>query len=120
MGNIIFTMENYVLTLLLVVVSVLGYVQGENNCTYNAVSHRIYSTWIASDGCNFCSCTPSGVQCSHDDCFHIKSCQYGGRSFIEGEHFVEDCNSCVCTKHGPACTEMLCQDPNPPNIGKRN
>ncbi|XP_048754992.2 kielin/chordin-like protein isoform X2 [Ostrea edulis] len=93
-------------------------------CNFDGVSYSIGDTRIADDGCNLCTCTATGMECTKGDCTFPREltttttvpqtggCHYNGKTYWAGQSFraVDGCNTCYCSAHGGAlCTEMFCQ-----------
>lgn len=41
---------------------------GKRECHLNQNTYNVGATWTASDGCNLCSCTDTGVHCTNHHC----------------------------------------------------
>ena len=77
-------------------------------CEYNGKTYEVGKSFPSSDGCNTCSCDPSGqVACTLMAC--VKGCVHNGKTYKVGESYKKDCNSCVCEKSGQfTCTKKGC------------
>jgi len=89
-------------------------------CTYNGRIYPDRVSWLASDGCNECSCLDGHASCSLVACSDGGaagnfSCSYDGKSFLPGITFpsTDNCNVCECTWRwyhdvGPGPFEAAC------------
>jgi hypothetical protein len=80
----------------------------------DGTSVPVFSSY--SDGCNTCSCTPSGLSCTERACAP-GTCKYNGAVYKDGESFPagDGCNTCSCASKGGmesvACTKIACPTP---------
>jgi hypothetical protein len=88
-------------------------------CAYMNRIYRIGDSFRAEDGCNDCSCSYGGIQCTDKACYLPDAavapgtCQYAGMVYKSGDGFVadDDCNKCSCTETGVvACSRFPCGD----------
>lgn len=90
---------------------------GTAGCNYDGQHYNSGDNFPSSDGCNTCSCGPTGsVACTKRAC--IATCDYAGVTHNVGDTFPSDdgCNTCSCTSGGNvACTERACA----PNWNKK-
>lgn len=66
-------------------------------CEFNGSEFEIGEVFPAGDGCNSCSCTESGVQCTRQACFD------GG---IDGD--PQSCAPSNGCPEGPSCNAICC------------
>ncbi len=81
----------------------------DGKCRYNEKDYAQGSSFLASDGCNTCTCQQGGVSCTEKACVP-NSCAYAGKTYKAGESFPasDGCNSCTCNNGMPMCTLMVC------------
>lgn len=83
---------------------------GGTTCEYGGKTYQPGDSFPADDGCNTCSCSPSGgVGCTLMYC--SGGCDYQGEHYEPGESFTasDGCNTCTCEAGGSiSCTEMGC------------
>ncbi|XP_025094056.1 cysteine-rich motor neuron 1 protein-like [Pomacea canaliculata] len=82
-------------------------------------SVREGTAWVAPDGCNRCTCTQFGVECTTwMNCQHLGMlghpgdplCVYGTAHYTVGKTWTAEdgCNKCLCTARGMNCTAQAC------------
>lgn len=97
---------------------------GGQTCTYNGKVYPDRTSWLATDGCNECSCLGGHAGCSATSCDASAQagtwCSYDGKSYVFGDTFssTDGCNICECAWRwyhdvtpGPwevACTMIGC------------
>ncbi|WP_437964736.1 hypothetical protein WMF04_34390 [Sorangium sp. So ce260] len=83
----------------------------EVSCTYDGRDYAPGDSFPASDGCNTCTCDPSGsgeVGCTEIACH---GCEQDGIGHAVGASFPsgDGCNTCTCNADGDiVCTEIAC------------
>jgi hypothetical protein len=81
-------------------------------CSFEGEPLALGQSVPASDGCNTCSCTSSGLACTEIACGPAPhSCSYDGETYLEGATFPkgDGCNQCSCASDGQVeCTEEGC------------
>lgn len=84
---------------------------GDGECIYAGDRHAPGAQFLASDGCNTCTCQENGaVVCGAQPC--VAQCLHDGRSYRVGDTFYDAlrCNRCSCTTSGTVCTERACNE----------
>lgn len=79
------------------------------SCEFLNNTYADGSEFLASDGCNICSCTAGVVTCAQTEC--IAHCIEGTRVLEVGQRFPADagCNECTCVAAGElSCTHRAC------------
>lgn len=74
------------------------------NCSYNEAGHATGDTFLATDGCNQCTCERFGVSCTTISCV---PCTHEGKSYGNGEYYfytppddADRCFTCGCQPDG--------------------
>lgn len=82
---------------------------GQNGCKYDGQTYFPGESFPAGDGCNTCTCAPSGeVACTKMGCV---GCEYNGQTYKPGDSFPagDGCNDCTCMENGQvSCTLAYC------------
>jgi hypothetical protein len=71
------------------------------SCDYEGKRHEAGDMFPAGDGCNTCTCSPTGVViCGMFDC--DRACEFEGQGYAAGDRFTlgEDCDDCTCNEDG--------------------
>jgi hypothetical protein len=79
-------------------------------CEYAGNHYDPGDSFLATDGCNQCSCQDDGtVLCTETDCVALE-CVYAGTEYPLGASFpaLDGCNTCSCTDAGVICTKQAC------------
>ncbi|MBU48660.1 MAG: hypothetical protein CL920_14130 [Deltaproteobacteria bacterium] len=85
-------------------------------CHYNGEPFEQRSFFLATDGCNYCSCgTFEGeghVTCTRKVCTGPgqQPCLYNDKFHLHGDTYIaaDGCNACRCENGKTLCTEKLC------------
>lgn len=81
----------------------------DRRCQQGLATYAEGASRPAGDGCNTCTCSGGGWNCTAVGCLG-DACVYGGQIRADGSSFPasDGCNQCSCSDGAVACTERAC------------
>jgi hypothetical protein len=77
------------------------------SCVYGDQDYPVGASFTSTDGCNTCTCTPQGAECTTSACA-CSDIQGNPEPFGVQFPAGDGCNTCSCSSTGRVCTHKTC------------